>query len=688
MTLSEQGDGIRSPAAPAGVESARAAPRRYSVANDWLERNTWLPVVVVTLGGLLARILVALPTALTPDEAIHVSLSSAPSLMAVYKANLGIPDPSLLHFVLFPLCRVFASDFVLRLPLILAGTVAIVVGYLWLAELYDRVAGLVGALLLAFMPAVLYITTEIRAYALLLCFSVCALYFLESGIRRGSTARILLFGMFQCLALVSQYSALILLGVAGCYSLYVIVRNRTRGRALCAWIAAEVVTLALFAFLYVTQLSKMHGGSLEAGMKTGFLSDAYFNPTRETVLSFIVSRTLGAFRFLFTGSGIGAVALGLFLIAAVLLLVHGIASNSVRGRREVSFLILAPWAMAAVGGLLGLYPFTGTRHIVLLALPAVAAIAYLVREVVGRRPVLVLAAALVLVPLWNVTRFGYGAGWRILPSEAKRANIVAAADFVRRDAPGGAIIFSDLESHDAFCRYLFNRHLGVTPQPPSGFMETDRDGYRVVTLGYWSVSADSFGNEFQRMVESYGIEPGTNVYVVSCGWTPSVPRRLEAIGIRYPEVHEWGGRVAVMTIPSGTEIMSEERAEQVRRTQRSLYSLASMLAKNSAGRVMTVIWPSSYLDGTAEELTRPLTSQTVSYHLFYESIMSGSMDMSSFTPALAFWAFGTHERHPRPFAFMEEAERYVAGGCRFTLLAIGPDALAAAYLVESAEPAP
>lgn len=684
MTTPEPTDNTPAPSESGSPKPTTAARHGWPAVNRWLEDNTWLPVLVVVAGGLLARILVALPTALNPDEAMHVQLSCEPTLLAVYRQDLAGPDPSLLHFLLFPLCKLFASDFVLRLPSIIAGTLAIFFGYKWLAELFDSTTGLVGAILLASAPTVIFLSTEIRAYALLLCFSVLALYSLEAGIRRHSVAFMLLFGLAQCLALVSQYSALILLVAAGCYSLYLVLRGRVRGRTLRAWLAAELTTVGLLAFLYVSQLSKLHGSAVEAGVRTGFLSFAYFNPARETALGFIASRTVAAFDFLFTSRGVGIAALILFLTGVVWLLVRGIAGNDGRGRRETGFLLVAPWVLSMAGGVLALYPFAGTRHVAILIIPTIAGIAFLVRQVAGQRPAVVLLAALVLMPLWNATRLDYASGWRQDVESARRSHVLEAVNSVRREIPDGGIIFSDLESDYVFRRYLFRGHQGAWQKAPPGFYEHDWSGFRMITLNYWRVSADSFGNAFQLMAESYGLEPGTPVYVVSCGWLENLARGLRELDIDYPVVREFSSRTAVLTIPVGTQVMTEDVKRRMDGTGQALFSLAFGLSRDVGKQVKTIFWPSNYLDNSAEQLTSRLGLVTMSYRAFLELASSGRMSLGDLLPSLAFWVVGTSERHLQVMSFMEDGDNYISDGLRFTLLGRDPNGFVVVYLVDAA----
>jgi hypothetical protein len=464
----------------------------------------------------------------------------------------------------------------------------------------------------------------------------------------------------------------------------VVIRDRLRGKPLLSWLAAEGLTAGLLVFLYVTHLSRLHGGPAEASARTGFLSGAYFNPAHEKVLAFIASRTVAAFRFLFTSRPIGTAALVLFLAGIVVLIAWGFRRDDSRSRREVGLLMLAPWLLAAGGGVLCLYPFAGTRHIVLLMLFAVPPIALLLRRLIGNRPSIILLAALVLVPRWDATRMVHAAGWQVDPADARRSSVLRAVDYVHQESPTGGIILSDLESGYVFRHYLFHGHPGTWRDAPSGFYEYEWDGYRMITLRNWYMPAESLGNIFEYLAESYGLEPGTKVFVVSCGWGTNLAARLHRQDIDYSGVREYGARTAVLTIPVGTQVMTDDLANRVRRTERTLNSLAYGLSRTTRSRFQTVLWPSCYLDGTVEALTSGLAPQTMSYQTMYSLLLSKRMALDDLLPAVAFWSVGTRERHLQLMDYMNQGQNYVAAGNRFTLLAISPDTVAAVYVIEPA----
>jgi len=671
-------------AEPAAAPETPPAPRGWDRVEAWVSGHFWLPVLLVFAGALVARVLVALPAALNPDEAMHVTGTMAqPNLYLLWKGDLVGPDPSLIHFIIFPLVKAFASDFVLRLPFIITGSLAALFVYKWLAELFDRTTGLAAMVLVAFAPAAIFVSAEVRAYALVLFFSAVALYCLEAGARRQSVVLLTGFGAAQCLALVSQYSAAIVLFVAGVYSLVLLAQGRMRGRPLRVWLGAELLTVALLVFQYVTHLSKLLGSSAKTYAQTGFLSGEFFNPGRDKLLGFVATRSLAAFRFLFTSRGIGIAALVLFLAGVLLLAVRGFPREGRRTGRAAAWLVFGPWLVAVAAGLLALYPFGGTRHIMILLLFAAAGVAVLVRRVAGNRPALVLAAAALLVPAWNLARFHAAAGWSINLKDTRRTYVQQMAADIRQALPDGGTLFADLESYYVCRRYLFRGYAGLWRPLVNGFYELDWDRFRLVTLDYWELGAGALGDEFHRFAEAYGLEPGTKVAVVSSGWGPSLAQYLEWSHKSYPDTRTFGRQNSVIMLPVGGEQMSDSLAGRVARVRRVLDSLWSAVTWQGAHRAPVVVWPSYYLDDSNRVRLSRGAERVTTLARFADSVVKGRATPERYLPALVFRVFGSPERSLDFMRYMDERENYRSAGYRFTLLATDPDTLVGVYLVES-----
>ena len=64
------------------------------------------------------------------------------------------------------------SELVLRLPSVIAGTIFCWVFFKWLTRLLGPTAGWVGFILVSFLPPFVELSSEVRQYALLLCFLI------------------------------------------------------------------------------------------------------------------------------------------------------------------------------------------------------------------------------------------------------------------------------------------------------------------------------------------------------------------------------------------------------------------------------------------------------------------------------------------------------------------------------------
>src|SRR5580704_13372921 len=90
--------------------------------DQWLREHERFSVAMVVLCGFLARLWMARGTFLNPDEALHFQIANQTSWAAAYRASLTTAHPPLLIFLLHFLRGVGTSEFVLRLPSVIAGT--------------------------------------------------------------------------------------------------------------------------------------------------------------------------------------------------------------------------------------------------------------------------------------------------------------------------------------------------------------------------------------------------------------------------------------------------------------------------------------------------------------------------------------------------------------------------------------
>src|SRR5437868_2245808 len=125
--------------------------------------------LLLILVGLMVRLIGAYSRFLNADEAMHYLLAIQPTLVGAYRASLGTAHPPLLIILLHYWGMISHAEFFLRLPSVIAGTAAGWFLYAWLRDVADRTAALVATSLVLFSPALIYISAEVRQYALLLC---------------------------------------------------------------------------------------------------------------------------------------------------------------------------------------------------------------------------------------------------------------------------------------------------------------------------------------------------------------------------------------------------------------------------------------------------------------------------------------------------------------------------------------
>src|SRR5262244_757404 len=180
---------------------------RESNLDKWLEAHPGLSVLLLLWLGLIARLWTAWGTFLNPDEALHFRIANQASLLLAYKTSLWLAHPPLYIFVLY-FCRAFGtSEFVLRLPSVIAGTAFCWFFFKWVTSILGRAAGWIGFVFACFLPPMIGLSAEVRQYALLMCFAGGAAYFLEQALTKNSASRMALCFVCLYLALFSHYSA-------------------------------------------------------------------------------------------------------------------------------------------------------------------------------------------------------------------------------------------------------------------------------------------------------------------------------------------------------------------------------------------------------------------------------------------------------------------------------------------------
>jgi Dolichyl-phosphate-mannose-protein mannosyltransferase len=530
----------------------------------------------ITLGGFLARLWAASGTFLNPDEALHFRLANQPSLALAYRESLTASHPPLLTVVLYYWRALGTSELWLRMPLILAGVAFCWMFHKWLAEAAGEVAGLVGLVFVAFLPPIVILSAEIRQYALLLAFLAGALYFLDSAFARQSVGRMAAFAACLYLAMLSHYSAFWFAAALGVYAVFRIFTERLRRGVVAAWVVGQFGGLALAVVLYKTHISKLGMGYanpvLQGWMSDQFLSRSYFHPGQNPVV-FLLGHGFGVFQYFFGQLAVGDV-MGLVFVGDVVLLLGEKDGRENFGARRLALLLVLPFAIACVVSLAHLYPYGGTRHVAFLIIPAVAGVSVAIAWLTGRRWMrgVAIAAAIVLA----CVIFGKTQQPRMERADQSTANMTAAMEFIAKNVNAPDIIFTDYQSDLVLGHYLCEQRPISFDAAPESFEEFRCEGRRVVSDDYktWSFRAEAFPGDWQRLVQEYGLKPGTTVWVSQAGWDASISEELRGGFAEFGgiDVHSFGRNIKTFALTvgqpmpaAGTKILPSEDDRDLRR---------------------------------------------------------------------------------------------------------------------------
>jgi hypothetical protein len=346
--------------------------------------------------GLAARMLAARGAYLMPDEALHLKVAGAPTLAETYRLSRTTAHPPLFMFLLHFWKPLGPVGWRSRLLPIAIGGPFLWAAYRWIRRLYGTSAALATIVLLSFLPSLVLLSAELRGYALLLWLTAAALGALERAFQTGSPLWMAVYGALAALALLSHYAAIWFILATFAYAAVRLRMEKPGARLVGAWAASEVVLGGLMVFLYVTHVSKLRGGALEAEARTDWLRTSYFHPEREGALQFLGRQTLALFQYFFSTRIGGILALALFVGAVAWL----------AAKKQPSAILLAlPLVLAATAGLADVYPYGGTRHAAGLTLFAAAGVGFAVTRLSGNRLWIVILLFAILAPA------GFAVGW-------------------------------------------------------------------------------------------------------------------------------------------------------------------------------------------------------------------------------------------------------------------------------------
>jgi hypothetical protein len=516
--------------------------------------STAQAIALAILGlGFVLRVREAWRTFLTPDEALHFFISNRASLAAVYQASLTQAHPPLLFFLLYALRPFGHSEFILRLPTILTGTLFCWIFFHWLKRITGPTAGIAGLIFAALLSPMVSLTAQVRQYGLLLLFLISAAWLLERALAENSPKVMWFSAICLWLGMLSHYSAFLFVAVIGIYALLRMWWNRPSLRTVIAWAAGQAVALVLAVFLYVTHISKIKGTTMADQAFDGWLRKSYFHPG-DNPLTFLVTRSFSLFQYIFGQLVIGDIVAVLF-VAGVVVVLRDKARLSGR-KYQLAVLLVVPFLLNYGVALFDLYPYGGTRHCIFLAIFAIAGVSICVVSI-GRHSVArSVAVALAIVALCWLFRTNHAP--YIARADQNRTHMRDAVDFVREQIPASDPIFVDYESGMEFGHYLCQQKPISYEAGGRGFLVFQCAGHRIISTvpDVWAFTPTIFLDQWSSLVESGYLKSGETVWVVQAGWMVKLDEdlRKDFPEFRDLKTQEFGNNIRFFKLSAGQPI--------------------------------------------------------------------------------------------------------------------------------------
>jgi hypothetical protein len=279
---------------------------------------------------------------------------------------------------------------------------------------------------------------------------------------------------------------------------------------VAVWAAFQAGGAILYLFLYLSHIAGLRGSVMERRAIEVWLRSGYFQRGRERPVAFVVRQTEALFRYFF-GSPLAAAV-------AFLLAVAGLVLLAVK-RRPSAVLLVFPFVLGATAGLLGLYPFSESRHSIYLVPFLAAAIGVALSAVTAGRfwPTL-LATAGVAALFWRTPV------WLAPPRSLTGMNV--SMDRVRAAIAPGSLVFADARMGALMGYYLGRGEFNTGRRGLEHFRESNAGRYCIVASPLWDPDAGTFVDEVERMIRAYQVPAGQAFWVLRLGLEGDPTREL------------------------------------------------------------------------------------------------------------------------------------------------------------------
>lgn len=228
------------------------------------DKNTFSSLLVILIIATAVRLPHLDTLSLWFDEAIVPAIASKPLGYLVDWINTKEMHPPLYHLFIKGILYLGTSDFALRLPSVLLGLVGILLMYKVGEQWVDRRTGLFAALFLSLNPAHVYISREVRPYALASIFLMVGLLLLHRLLERKDNRTLYWLSLTQGFMLGVVYTALIPILFMQAVSAVVFLRDRGWKASLTPLAVNAVLTLGPASYFLASCMYHRHGHALNA----------------------------------------------------------------------------------------------------------------------------------------------------------------------------------------------------------------------------------------------------------------------------------------------------------------------------------------------------------------------------------------------------------------------------------------
>jgi len=526
---------------------------------SWLDHwDAWLSQHAVLIGGLvlalglLLRLEAAAGTFLNPDEAEHYLVADQPSLKLAYRASVNHPHPPLFILLLYYWRNLGSSEMMLRIPSIIAGTAFCWLLFKWLSNTFNRTVGLIALILAAFLPPLVELSAQVRAYSLLLMLVGAVFFLLDHALAENKVRLMALSFISLYLAILSNYSAFLVAAAGGGYALSCFINRRTPLRLKVAWLLGQAGVVALLGVLYKSHISRLRGSGMERRAVEGWLANSYFNPTTQHLPSFLFRQTVGVFQFVFGDPTIGNTALIMFALSVVFFLLAKIKMASQCGPREFGILLILPFVLGLVSAIAGFYPYGPTRHSVFLAVFMIAGVSAFLTKAVSYRTGPGMAVAVLMVAISQ--GFGQSQEPGMTRSDQSKQQLHRALQFAEGQISPADLIFIDNQSSILLRYYLCRDEAVSFDKSVPGFVRFKCRNNRIVAgdAVTGDFQSDSFSGKCQEMARNFGLDPTDRILVIQVGWgakRTKLGTELQRVEeFKDLEVHKFGNNIQIIRL--------------------------------------------------------------------------------------------------------------------------------------------